>query len=154
MEDAIAASLTREEAPEHAYRILLDNQAVEVHEDGTTGRFPQLIAKVLNDRGIRDLDVYSISYAHGEQWVKVLLARVHHPDGRTDEARIRNRDPQVREGEYPLWSSVWLDLPPLEVGDVVEIEYLRQDLRQSFFGDYFGDEVVFAGTLPRERSVS
>ncbi|MGE3165067.1 MAG: DUF3857 domain-containing protein [Planctomycetota bacterium] len=129
---------------------LLHNQIVRIAIDGTTRRFVQYLARVGNDQGIRRLDYYSVPYAHGEQWVKVVTARAHAPDGAVEEATIRNRDPQVREGEYPTWAYAWVDLPPLRPGTIVEIEYWVEDLRQSFFGDYFGDRVPLAGLEPRD----
>ncbi|MGA1490132.1 MAG: DUF3857 domain-containing protein, partial [Planctomycetota bacterium] len=151
--ERIAAAL--EESPEdkEPYRILLDNRVSDVQKDGTAIRYVQRVLQVLTDAGIRQLDFQVVPYAQGEQWVRVLKARVHHRDGGFADARIRNREPQKREGEYPVWSRAFVDLPPLRVGDVVEIEYLKEDLRQSFFGDYFGEEILFGGFLPRERTV-
>ncbi|MCI0650456.1 MAG: DUF3857 domain-containing protein [Planctomycetes bacterium] len=152
-EPLIAAALERREESNDPARILLDNQAVEIHLDGTTTRFHQILVKVTNDDGIRQYNNYSVPYAYGEQWVKVIKARVHHPDGGYEDAKIQNLEPRRREGEYPLWSSARVDVPPLERGFVVEVEYRLEDLRQSFFGDYFGDEVYFADTRPRDRTI-
>ncbi len=151
--DRIAAALASPVGGEHPYRILLENQASDVGEDGTATRYYQRLMQVVNDAGIRQLDVHVVPYAHGEQWVRVLTARVHHPDGTRADAKIRNRDPEVREGEYPVWSRAFVDLPPLSHGDIVELEYLVEDLRRSFFGDYFGEEVLFGGFLPREETI-
>ncbi|MFN0060267.1 MAG: DUF3857 domain-containing protein [Planctomycetota bacterium] len=131
-------------------RVLFDQQVVAIDADGTSTRYRQFLVKIVNESGIREYNHYSIPYAFGEQWVKVLRARVHRSAGGTADAQLRQRDPQVREGEYPVWSAMWVDLPPLEIGDLVEIEYRQEDLRQSFFGDYFGDEVSFAGIVPMD----
>ncbi len=144
----IATALAAVESENLTHRILLDNTAVRIQQDGTTSRYQQFVAKIVNDQGTRSYDYYPVNYAFGEQWVEVTKARVHHSDGRTEDARIRNRDPEVREGEYPVWSTAWIDLPTLEVGDVIEIEYRQQDLRQSFFGNYFGDRVLFGDQVP------
>lgn len=145
--EIISAALATEDS-DVSHRVLLQNTAVRIGQDGTTARYVQYVAKVVNGQGVRTLDYYNIPYAFGEQWVKVLTAQVHHANGQVEEARIRNRDPYVRDGEYPVWSQAWVDLPPLQPGDVVEIEYRREDLRQSFFGDYFGDSIPFAGLEP------
>ncbi|MCA8960326.1 MAG: DUF3857 domain-containing protein [Planctomycetes bacterium] len=149
----IASALAAGEADNDPYRVLLDNTAVEIHADGTTSRFRQYLVKVINDQGVRALDYYPIAYAQGEEWVDVTVARVHRGDGRHEDARIRNRPPEVREGEYPVWSNAWVDLPALRPGDVVEIEYHQEDLKQSFFGDYFGDRIVFGSSVPIDRMV-
>jgi len=138
---------------EHPLRVLLENQASVIEADGTATRFHQQLLRVQTDAGIRQLDVHVVPYAHGEQWVRVLTARVHRPDGTRADAKIRNREPEVREGEYPVWSRAFVDLPPLARGDVVELEYLVEDLRQSFFGDYFGEEFLFGGFLPQDETV-
>lgn len=153
IEDLIAAALRSEEPENTPTRVLLDNQAVTLAADGTARRYRQLLVKVINEEGCRALDSHSIPYAAGEQWVQVLAARAHHADGRVQQARIRNRPPVKRTGEYPVWSSTWLDLPPLRPGMVVELEWRTEDLKQSFFGDYFGDRVHFGGQEPRTRTI-
>ena len=135
---------------EDPYRVLLESRNVQVNGDGTAERYVQFLARIQNDSGIRQLDTYAIPYAAGEQWVEVLNARVHRTDGTVEKARIRNREPRARNDEYPVWSRSWIDLPPLEIGSIVEIEYRLEDLRPSFFGDYFGDDIVFAGVVPRD----
>lgn len=149
--EIIARAQTRAEEENISQRILLDNQVVRISHDGTTRRYRQYLVRVLNDQGVRALDYFDVPYSFGEQWVQVTTARVHTSDGDTEDATIRNRDPQVRDGEYPVWSRAWVDLPPLQAGDIVEIEYRIEDLRQSFFGDYFGDHVEFAGLHPVDR---
>jgi len=153
MSSRITAALNSAVEEEDPYHILLENQASDVQEDGTAVRYHQKVMRVLTDAGIRQLDTHVVPYAYGEQWVRILKARIHRPDGSYADARIRNRDPAVREGEYPVWSRALVDLPPLTKGDVVELEYLVEDLRQSFFGDYFGEKVLFGGYLPRSETV-
>lgn len=150
LQERIATAVSTSYAGDDPVHELLHNQIVRVAVDGTTRRFVQYVARVGNDQGVRRLDHYSIPYAYGEQWVKVVTARAHGLDGSVEEATIRNRDPSVREGEYPTWASAWVDLPPLQPGSVVEIEYWLEDLRQSFFGDYFGDRIALAGLQPRD----
>ena len=152
-EQVIANALSAEETDNDPYRVLLDNTAVQLHADGTTSRYRQYLVKVINDQGVRSFDYYPIQYSQGEQWVDVTSARVHHVGGNVEEARIRNRPPDVRAGEYPVWSNAWVDLPSLQPGDVVEIEYHQEDLKQSFFGDYFGDRVVFGNAVPVSRMI-
>jgi len=153
MASRITAALNSAVEEEDPYHVLLQNQASDVQEDGTAVRYHQKVMRVLTDAGIRQLDTHVVPYAYGEQWVRILKARVHRPDGSYADARIRNRDPAVRDGEYPVWSRALVDLPPLTKGDVVELEYLVEDLRQSFFGDYFGEKVLFGGYLPRSETV-
>ena len=41
----------------------------------------------------------------------------------------------------------------VSVGDVIEIEYVKEDLEQSFFGDYYGRRETFRSTIPVEEKV-
>lgn len=148
--EEIVQSALEKPLGEDPYRILLESRNVQVNGDGTAERYVQFLARIQNDSGIRQLDTYAIPYASGEQWVEVLNARVHRTDGTIEKARIRNREPRYRNDEYPVWSRSWIDLPPLEIGSIVEIEYRLEDLRPSFFGDYFGDDIVFGGVVPRD----
>lgn len=142
-------------------RILLDLSAIEVHRDGTTKQYHQECIQILNDRGVRMYDRYSTYYAAGEQVLEFQKAKVHHPDGSASEGRLsrygRGEEAERGEGESrdagAGYRGASVDLPPLSPGDVVEVEYVREDVRQSFFGDYFGWQETFRGTLPIAEKV-
>ncbi|HVR75173.1 MAG TPA: DUF3857 domain-containing protein, partial [Planctomycetota bacterium] len=146
--DVIQGAL-RETAPSDGgepARVLLDLTAIHVNLDGTTKTFAQNVIKVLNDRGIEMYDNYRTYYAVGEQVLEFKKAKVWKPDGTTAEARLsRHGGGGSGSGGYRYGS---VSLPPVSVGDVIEVEYVREDLQQSFFGDYFGHREVFQETLP------
>jgi len=125
-----------------AARILLDNHVIEVNQDGTTRQYHQLLFHVLNDLGIRMFNSYATNYSDGEQVVEFKTARVWHADGTSDDARLR-RYGGNNIGGTARWRRAGVDLPPVAVGDVVEIEYVGEDVVQSFFGDYFGHRELF-----------
>jgi tetratricopeptide (TPR) repeat protein len=149
----IAASLDDPQSPEddEPARILLEFTAVEVNRDGTSREFVQTIARILNDRGVRDYDTFETYYAAGEQVVEFKKARVIRRDGKEEEARLSRHG--GTGGEAGTWRLARIDLPPLSAGDVVEVQYLREDLAQSFFGDYFGRRELFQGALPIREKV-
>ncbi len=141
-------------------RVLLDLTAVEVHRDGTTKQYHQELIQVLNDRGVRMYDHFSTYYAPGEQVLEFLRARVHRPDGTKRDGRLRRygaSDASVSgEGDRDAgggYSGASVDLPTLSTGDAAEVEYIREDVRQSFFGDYFGWQEVFPRSVPVAHKV-
>ncbi len=145
-------------------RILLELNAVDINIDGTAKEFAHVVTQVLNDQGIRLYDQFSAGYAGGEESLEFKKATVHHADGSVSEARLRRfgGDGGRSDGGYRRGS---VDLPPVARGDVIEVEFVREDLKQSFFGDYFGrrevfqrqvdiSEKTFILELPSSRSVT
>lgn len=120
---------------------LLNNVGVRVNRDGTQARYEQRLFLLTSAEGVRDFDFVALPYAPGEQKLTVLTARLHHPDGRVEDARTPRTE--GGGGEVRAIRRFNLDLPVLDVGDAVELEYMLEDLHPSFFGDYFGDVVVF-----------
>jgi hypothetical protein len=112
---------------------LLDQRVIHVHRDATALRYVHQVVRVENEEGARLLDVFRVRSFPGEQSVRFLVARVLHPDGKIDQASF-GRDARSTE----LARRGIADLPRLEPGDVVDIEYRHDDLAQSFFGNYFG----------------
>lgn len=136
IEDAKAAPRD----PEAHARYILDELVVRLHPDGTKGQYTHWIIEILDEKAIREFDVMSLLSNPGEDALKVLTARVIHPDGRIDEARI------------PPDGGATIDFPPLSIGDIVDLEYRTEELRQGFFGDYFGIRFFFAAEYPMVRS--
>jgi transglutaminase-like putative cysteine protease len=126
------------------FSYLLRDTTVKANADGTATRYDHFVAKVLNKRGVMQFDRFPIPYAVGEQEVEVLVNRVIHPDGSATPGRVVQRKGEER-GEYQTWDALWVDLPTIDVGDVVEMAYRVKDVTQSFFGDYFGYSHEFYG---------
>lgn len=102
---------------------------VEAGADGTARRYSRTVERIVTPIGARELDRVPFRAYPGAEEVRVLSARVHKPDGRVVDGRTG------RTGGRGVFV---LDMPPLEVGDVVEIEWRRDDLQPSIFGDYIG----------------
>ncbi len=126
--------------------VLLELTAVRVHVDGTVKRLRQTVRRVMNDEGIRLLDRHSTPYSRGEQRVEFKTARVHRKTGAVEEAALRVHG--ERAGGEADWTLASIDLPPASVGEVVEVVHTTEDLRQSFFGDYFGVREVLREDNP------
>ncbi len=148
-EQAVEAGRKAAKDPSAHARYLLDELVVRLHPDGTKGQYTHWIVEMLDEKAIREFDTMSIRYSAGEEAVKVLTARVVHPDGRVDEARLPAPPETEGNGEG---RALALDLPPLAIGDIVDLEYRTEDVRQGFFGDYFGIRFFFASEYPLVRS--
>ncbi|MEE8468671.1 MAG: DUF3857 domain-containing protein, partial [Planctomycetota bacterium] len=112
-----------------AREILLQRTVVEVNPDGTAKRYHRTVERVLSEAGARELDRRGWRAWSGEEEVRLLSATVQHPDGSQEQGRT---------GRSGRRGFVQVDLPPLAVGDIVDLEWRRDDLRPSFFGSYFG----------------
>ncbi|MEL6429033.1 MAG: DUF3857 domain-containing protein [Planctomycetota bacterium] len=132
-------------ANEFPREALLERTVVEVGADGTARRYRRSVQRILGTRGVRDLDARSFRAWPGQEEVRVLSARVLSPDGTVREART---------GRTGARGFLTVDLPPLAVGDVVDLEWRRDDLVPSVFGSYFGLDapLVSDPSLPQRES--
>ncbi len=142
-ETAIARAAALPALGNESHASVLRRSLVKVNRDGTASRHEYRLFKVQNEEGVRALDRVPVVFAVGEQRVRVLANRVIRPDGTVRDGRTANASGDGRAGEYRTYAVRSIDLPPLEVGDVAEVEYRLDDSRQSFFGDYFGLRHLF-----------
>ncbi|MEM8709363.1 MAG: DUF3857 domain-containing protein [Planctomycetota bacterium] len=119
--------------------VLLHRQVVEVGADGRARHYRRVVERVLSDAGVKELDTRRFFAYRGAEDLRVLSVRVLHPDG------------TISEGPTDRGSQISIDLPPLEVGDVVDIQWRRDDITTSIFGSYFGLDASFASD-PRLRT--
>ncbi|MBN4071799.1 DUF3857 domain-containing protein [bacterium AH-315-F18] len=131
----------------HPYAYLLRKTVDRINPDGTRRRYVQQVIRVLNERGVEEHDVLAAVYAQGEQRARVLRARVVHADGTRSDARLGEGGSSY-ESEVDTYNQILIDLPPLKAGDTIDFRYVVTDLRQSFFGDYFGERHIFQGSVP------
>jgi tetratricopeptide (TPR) repeat protein len=120
--------------------VVLDKGVVRLNPDGTTSSFTQKIIKVLNNLGVKQNSQYFAgSFWAGDQSFEWRAARVWRKDGTVEEAQVQSGSPGVR----------W---PQLQPGDAVEVQHRVDELQQSFFGDYYGDQWSFCDRVPVVRS--
>ena len=112
--------------------VLLNRRVVKVGADGKARRYQRTVERVLSDAGVRQLDRRNFRSFPRTEDLRVLSVRVLHADGTIEEGQT---------GRGPRLS---IDLPPLEIGDVVDIEWRRDDLVTSIFGNYFGLNAAFS----------
>ena len=112
--------------------VLLNRRVVKVDADGKARRYRRTVERVLSEAGVRQLDRRNFRSFPGSEDLRVLSVRVLHPDG------------SIEEGQTGRGPRLSIDLPPLDVGDVVDIEWRRDDLTTSIFGNYFGLNAPFS----------
>lgn len=122
---------------------VLDRTVVyRVGADGGESHYEHLVLRVQNSGGVKALDRYGIPYRAGSS-LEVRELRVLHADGRVESAPPPRRDQS--SGEYAV--RVY-DVPPLVVGDVLDVEYRVDDTEPDVFGEYFGVRHVFYADVP------
>jgi len=117
---------------------LLNQVVTKINKDGTSRQYRHQIIRILNEKGIKDFQQIRLAYNPENQKVKVLSSQVIYPDGRCLDA--------------PYIGGDVINLPPLELEAVIDIEYRREDIQQGFFGDYFGDTFYFGTSNPTYKS--
>ncbi|MHC4923244.1 MAG: DUF3857 domain-containing protein, partial [Planctomycetota bacterium] len=132
--------LEENNAENDPHSIVLDKAVTRVNPDGTHSVFRQKIVKILNNQGVkRNTSYFAGNFWAGNQAFEWRTARVWRKDGSVEEAQVQSGSP-------------WLRWPRLQPGDAWEVQHRVDELRQSFFGDYFGDGWVFADQVPVQRS--
>lgn len=111
---------------------LLTERVHEVHGDGTRRETYQRVIRILTPEGAQAMGRFPIWYDGDLEQVEVHHARVLHPDGSLHEGTVI---PIPREGDRQV---TLVTFPRIDVGDLVHLEFSRNQRRQSFFGDYFG----------------
>jgi tetratricopeptide (TPR) repeat protein len=120
------------------HRVVLRQEVDHVNPDGTKSQWRQEVLRVENEDGAKRLRVYRAGYESGQR-IEVQLARVYRASG----AQV-----DVRVGSAGGGGSYGVRFPALEPGDAIEIRYRTDDLRQGFFGDYYGRQVFFQDFVP------
>jgi tetratricopeptide (TPR) repeat protein/transglutaminase-like putative cysteine protease len=119
---------------------LLDQTVTKVNRDGTASSYVRNTIKILTDVGIKRFQRYYVR-TWGGQAFKWKTARVIKADGSILEAK-RTKQRGYRSADFP----------PLAAGDVIDVAHRTDERRQSFFGDYFGTEFLFATSVPLRLS--
>ncbi len=109
--------------------VLMRLVVTKVNPDGTSQVYHREVQRVLTEAGARQLDQRGFRGWPGESEVRILEASVTHADGRTAFAET---------GSSGRRGYVAVDFPPLEVGDVVDLQWRDDTLRTGVFGNYFG----------------
>jgi tetratricopeptide (TPR) repeat protein len=106
-----------------AHYWVLQQDVVRAYDNGTRSVYQHRIVRILSDRSTRQFATWVVPHNRQDQRARVLSARVMKADGRELRPRLRG---------------AFVQLPPLEIGDVVDVRARIDDVAPSFFGQYFG----------------
>ena len=132
-------------------RTLRDLTVTTVYPNGKSSKFRQIVYQPLTDGAAASLRQYAFQYQADRETVQLRGARVFRQDGKIDEAI------EYGEGAANLpWISMYtsartfyIQLPRLEPGDVVELQYRVDDMTpRNEFADYFGEVVYLQSNEP------
>lgn len=131
--------------------VLSQLDVVRVYSNGLSSRTRQEVTWLLTQRGVEQARVQGLRYAPGEEEVKIERARIIKRDGTIVESKSEN-DRRISDstgGMYFDHRSRSVSLPNLEVGDVVEFTWRKDDVSATnMFADYFGDVTYLQNTDP------
>jgi tetratricopeptide (TPR) repeat protein len=121
---------------------LLSETASRINGDGTRSQLQHYVVKVLSREAARELSSIPITYESSRETARVLSARVLRAGGKLEKARVSDFSGRERV------DFKFLRFSPLQIGDVVEVMYRKDEFRQGFFGDYFGEICFFHRDYP------
>jgi tetratricopeptide (TPR) repeat protein len=130
---------------------LVDNTAVKVEPNGLSSRYVQKVIQVVKSAAAQQLQSWPITFDPDQEEVRVLDASILKPDGRRVHADTMVTD-AVSDPQYRLYyrnRNLVLLFSSLAEGDRIWIEYKVSGVgEQNQYGQYFGDLVPFAGSVP------
>lgn len=117
----------------------LDRTSVyRIYPDGGESRYEHVVYRPLNPRGVEALDSYGIVYPRrGSLYVHQV--RIIRPDGSIERAPA----PQRADYTQGALAMRLFDLPPVKVGDLVDVEFRVDETEPDVFGEYFGTRHMF-----------
>ncbi len=137
------------------YYFIGRQQIVQVAPTGRSTKFTQEIVHVLTDSGAKDWSWRRMYYSPGFERVEVASVRVRKADGTETEA-YRRSDYDAGSGSgnlYYLRRYAYVEVPPLEAGDVVEYAYFETEIGDDNFREgYFGELWYFESAVDVERA--
>jgi transglutaminase-like putative cysteine protease/tetratricopeptide (TPR) repeat protein len=138
--------------------VLLDQQVVRVHSNGTAERFAQRLVHVQSEQAAREQLEFQVRYTPGTQEVEIRRAQIYRRSSSGDIEVLQAAGRDDRDLSEP-WYGLYYDLRAdvvvfegLKSGDVLEIQYTLSDVAsESALSGYFGDIDFVAETAPRVR---
>ncbi|MFT4539186.1 MAG: hypothetical protein ACI841_002353 [Planctomycetota bacterium] len=122
----------------HVIEVLDRTVVYRVYPDGGQSQYEHLVLRPLNLAGLEALDSWPIVYPRSGN-LYVHAVNVHRTDGSSERVPTpRRRD--SRRGDI---AARFFDLPPLAIGDVVDVEYRIDETEADVFGEYFGTRHQF-----------
>ncbi len=136
---------------------VLNQTVVQVNPNGTSSRMVHQVSKLLRPEGKQQLAGHNIYFDPQRQVVDVLKAAVITPEGQElSRASVMNRTVSAAMGmqtkiydEHHLKQIFFRDL---EVGSIVDLQYVIRDTGGNIYGDYFADVFYVGDSQPVMKS--
>ncbi len=138
-----------------AAKVLLVNLTVRrVHSNGLHSTFRQVVYKILTEKGMRDLQYFSVRFTPQEQRFQARRCRVIKPSGeRIAIAPPTQRGVRNDDLIYANDAAMQFRITNLAVGDVVELQYQIDDIAaRNERAEYFGTLQYLQTTAPSVRT--
>ncbi|HEY7856392.1 MAG TPA: DUF3857 domain-containing protein, partial [Terriglobales bacterium] len=123
--------------------VVADTNVANVFPSGNTGRYVQQIFRINNTSGADSLSTYAVTFDPAVEEVQFLSAHVVHADGSSADAPQAGDQPIRESVGYETFYNVrnkYVLMPPMRVGDFVEIAYrVLPTTLESLYGQYFGE---------------
>ena len=112
--------------------VIYDQEILRVERDGRSRNYHHRLMRITNEDGTRQMRQV---HAGGGGDSRVLEARIHHPDGTREDARISQ------------WGRIDFGTN-LKIGDILEYRVRSFAGNSPVFGDYFGTRFLFQEDVP------
>ncbi|MGH7143733.1 MAG: DUF3857 domain-containing protein, partial [Planctomycetota bacterium] len=138
--------------------VLLDQEAVRVNENGTQQSMVHSIQQILQPQAIQKMQRNGVAFNADRESVKVLRAVVYDAQGNEighgqvhDGQRHSGADAAGRMYDEGYTATV-VTFTKLDVGCVVDFQYLRKDTQEGLYGNYFADMWYMGNEQPTRLS--
>ncbi|MBL0061381.1 MAG: DUF3857 and transglutaminase domain-containing protein [bacterium] len=122
--------------------LVFDSTWVDVDSTGLSHKRTHTLTKVLTNAGIAELRAARFNYDPASNKIELLVAKVHRKDGSLESISFDG----VKDLPQPTHLIYWgarmkvLPIPPLEVGDAVELEYSQMGFQIAYLASDGAEE--------------
>jgi hypothetical protein len=164
LRDLINAAGDAEKYPDAAAVVVFDSTNLRMEPTGLTHVVSHTLTKVLTAEGIKRFRALRFDYDPASNMIEVRYARVHRKDGTVEDIALSAMHDLYAPAHWIRWGGRMklMALPPLEVGDAVEVETYKKGFQIAYLGQpsedeeryippmrgHFYDVVLFGGAYP------
>ena len=123
--DLISSSGKAKDYPEQPLLVLFDSTYVDVDTTGLSHKRMHTLTKVLTPEGIAKLHAVRFDYDPASNKIELTRAFIHRANGMVDEVDLKAAADMPQPQHMIYWGARMkcLPIPPLEVGDALEVEH-------------------------------
>lgn len=133
---------------------LLNQEIRRVWENGTSSYTTHYIIKILTEKGVENFKYLPVLYSPELEDVTILNARVIQPGG--EEIVSTNITEYSTSDEYTRLyydeMAKFVELEGVEVGSIIDFEYIVDQTEENLFADYFGERFFFGDEEPIKKA--